>query len=491
LDETFKAKIFEEKMSSKDAHLMRRTGSIRVHTSPGGVNSMGNSFGWGGGKDEEKTGEMTASGHHKPALKADFVETRIGAGVAGDENKLVTNAAVLTMWHLPDAARRREHSSATHPATLPGRVSKKANLLEAGQRPSRDGVSGLRDTGDPAKKIIESSASDVSVHMLMKELCSLILAPATRAGAVDARTLRKATATAYDCLLFWDGGEEYEDKQATSRSHGDAHLLGVAAGIYSMRCAGQERDADHLEDLLSWISPSFNLLGAGMACLSEPTASEQPLNTSLKATDQALLKFLPPGVRQRVLKLENVDTILSVLMQLRTSAIEIPQVEEPLNPSLPLRQLGGTQFTCFTGTKVQILTQKALLECGTDAVRPLDRDSSAYTLYKHLAFSSVGGVSNHFLPNAASFPGITPAHQLLLSKPPTGPELCEQTGGRFFSAVTHGLQGAHAAVSETQLPIQAVEVLRCLDMHLNTHAQTGGRFLGAVTHVCIYIYIYI
>jgi hypothetical protein len=439
----------------KDAQLIGGPGQKSIHAPPGGVNSMGNSFGWRGGKDEEKAGEMTTLGHHKPAWKGDFVETRIGAGVAGDENKLVTNAAVLTMWHLPDAARRREHSSATLPATVPERVSKKANFSEGDQRPSRDGVSGLRDTGDPAKKIIESSASDVSVHMLMKELCSLILAPATRAGVVDARTLRKATATAYDCLLFWDGGEEYEDKQATSRSHGDAHLLGVAAGIYSMRCAGQGRDADRLEDLLCWISPSFNLLGAGMACLSEPTASEHVGTpcTSLKATDQALLKFLPPGVRQRVLKLEKVDTILSVLMQLRTSAIEIPQVEEPLNPSLPLRQLSGTQFTCFTGTKVQILTQKALLECGTDAVRPLDRDSSAYTLYNHLAFSSVGGVSNHFLPNAASFHGITPAHQLLLSKPPTGPKLCEQTGGRFFSAVTHGLQGAHAAVSETQLPI--------------------------------------
>jgi len=103
--------------------------------------------------------------------------------------------------------------------------------------------------------------------------------------------LSKTTPTAYDFLLFWDGGEDHEYKQATSRSHGDTHFLGVAVGIYSMLCAGQERDADRLEDLLSWISPSFNLLGAGMECLSEPTASEHVGTTcnSLKATGRDML----------------------------------------------------------------------------------------------------------------------------------------------------------------------------------------------------------
>jgi len=135
-----------------------------------GVNSSGNSFGWDGGKDEEKEVEMTTSGHHKTAWKADFVETRIDTGVAGDENKFVTNEAVLKMCHLPETPRRREQPSGTLPATLPGRVRKKPNFPEAGQRSSRDEVSALRDTGDPAKKIIETISNDVSVHMLMKEL---------------------------------------------------------------------------------------------------------------------------------------------------------------------------------------------------------------------------------------------------------------------------------------------------------------------------------
>lgn len=86
---------------------------------------------------------------------------------------------------------------------------------------------------------LASDGSGASVHTLIKDLCHILLVPAT----VDDRALKRANATAYDRLLFWDGGDDYEEGNTDSRSDGNTHLLGVAAGVYSMRCAGREGNA--------------------------------------------------------------------------------------------------------------------------------------------------------------------------------------------------------------------------------------------------------
>jgi len=82
--------------------------------------------------------------------------------------------------------------------------------------------------------------SGVSVPAKVKELCRLVL-PSSRKGASNERSMRRGTATAFDGLLFWDGGDGY----AGGSDEGDAHLH-VAENVYSMRCGGREGDADRL-----------------------------------------------------------------------------------------------------------------------------------------------------------------------------------------------------------------------------------------------------
>jgi len=83
--------------------------------------------------------------------------------------------------------------------------------------------------------------SGVSVPSKVKELCRLVL-PSSREGASNERSMRRGTATAFDRLLFWDGGDGY----AGGSDEGDAHLLHVAENVYSMRRSGREGDADRL-----------------------------------------------------------------------------------------------------------------------------------------------------------------------------------------------------------------------------------------------------
>lgn len=172
-----------------------------------------------------------------------------------------------------------------------------------------------------------------------------------------------------------------------------------------------------LEQLLGWILPSYHAHGAGVGTDDDTSPSS--------TARQAALLFLPPGVKQRVIRIEKVEALLSVLMQLRDCGVRVVAADgEPAIPVLPLRVLG---------------------EGATHTVSPLDRDSGGFTLYNNLSFSTVAGVSNHFVANAASLPGVDPAHQDLLSQKPVGPAQCKRSGGWLFGAVSHGLPpSAHA-----------------------------------------------
>jgi hypothetical protein len=170
---------------------------------------------------------------------------------------------------------------------------------------------------------MEASAGIVreSVHARIKELCRLLV-PSTREGATDGKVLRRATATAYERLLFWDGGEERPEEGRRDADVGDAHVLDVAAGVYAMRCSGRQQDADRLEQLLRWLSPSFGDKSAESAGRASP---QSPAPAGQGGRDEPtpikrVPKFLPPGVRQDVIQLDNVDAVLSALMLLRDSA---------------------------------------------------------------------------------------------------------------------------------------------------------------------------
>jgi len=170
----------------------------------------------------------------------------------------------------------------------------------------------------------EASAGVVreSVHARIKELCRLLV-PSTREGATDGKVLRRATATAYERLLFWDGGEERPEEGRRDADVGDAHVLDVAAGVYAMRCSGRQQDADRLEQLLRWLSPSFGDKGsesAGRASPQPPAPDGQGGREEATPIKRAVPRFLPPGVRQDVIQLDNVDAVLSALMLLRDSA---------------------------------------------------------------------------------------------------------------------------------------------------------------------------
>ena len=323
-----------------------------------------------------------------------------------------------------------------------------------------------------------------SVHARVKELCSLLL-PSTREGATDGRSpfplrphtrcglrmhlcggapgaqarvpsrcspvcsaarmhalgarcdrvplacdlagkaLRRATATAYDRLLFWDGGEEWpEHGRGDDTKLEDSPVLGVAAGVYAMRCRGQQQDADRVEQLLRWLSPSFGDQSAGCASPEGPEPESAGDRGMLAPAKRAAHKFLPPGVRQEVMQLESVDAILSALMLLRDSATEAMPENGPADPALPLRKLN---------------------DIAVHTVQPLDGDGAGFTLYRDSSFSSVGGVHDHFTDSASSLPGVNPAQQHLLSQKPAGPEHCAQSTGWLFGAVSHGLPPASTA----------------------------------------------
>ena len=165
---------------------------------------------------------------------------------------------------------------------------------------------------------MEASAGVVreSVHERIKELCRLLV-PSTREGATDGKVLRRATATAYERLLFWDGGpkEGRRDEEV-----GDAHVLDVAAGVYEMRCSGRQQDANRLEQLLRWLSPSFGDKSTGRASPQPPAPDWQGGRDEPTPIKRAVPKFLPPGVRRDVIQLDDVDAVLSALMLLRDSS---------------------------------------------------------------------------------------------------------------------------------------------------------------------------
>jgi hypothetical protein len=171
---------------------------------------------------------------------------------------------------------------------------------------------------------IDASAGIVreSVHARIKELCRLLV-PSTRDGAADGKVLRRATTTAYERLLFWDGGEEMPEEGRRDADVGGAHVLDVAAGVYAMRCSGRQQDADRLEQLLMWLSPSFadkSADSAGRVSPQPPAPDQQRGRDEPTPIKRAVPKFLPPGVRQDVIQLDNVDAVLSALMLLRGSA---------------------------------------------------------------------------------------------------------------------------------------------------------------------------
>jgi hypothetical protein len=247
-------------------------------------------------------------------------------------------------------------------------------------------------------------AGGASVQSLIQALCRLTVKERGKPDEQRGYELRRATATAYDGLLFWDGGAHLAGDDAGSQDH----LLGVAAGVYSMRSRGLDMQATRLEELLARLSSSFSAF--------KTQGGQESADDG-----RAPLTFLPPGTRQRVLKLENVDAILSLLMLLRDSADEgsLPEDEEPPSPALPVRKIG---------------------ESAAHTVLPLDPDAGGFTLYKDVSFSMVAGVGQHFIANAASLPGVDPAHERLLSQRPLGPEHAAQTtGGWLFGAVSHGL----------------------------------------------------
>ena len=246
------------------------------------------------------------------------------------------------------------------------------------------------------------SSKGESVHVLIQRLCNLMVKDDGRAEQAErGRQIRRATATAYDCLLFWDGGDFYEKGAGDEVGCGD-QLLGVSAGLYSMRRRGLDEQATRLEELLAQLSSSYTAHDGKATALGGP----------------ASLTFLPPGTRQRVLKLENVDAVLSVLMLLHDTGPVVSGLQqdaEPPSPALPLRRPDEARLV------------------------PHDSESGGFTLFKDASFSMAAS-GHQLVATAASLPGVDPADELLLSQRPVGPEDCMQTGGGWlFGAVSHGL----------------------------------------------------
>ena len=240
------------------------------------------------------------------------------------------------------------------------------------------------------------------MHVLIQKLCNLMVKADGRAEVAErGRQIRRATAIAYDCLLFWDGGEFYKKGTGDEVGCGD-QLLGVSAGLYSMRRRGLDEQATRLEELLVQLSSSYRAHDGKAIALGGP----------------ASLTFLPTGTRQRVLKLENVDAVLSVLMLLHDTGPGVSGLQqdaEPPSPALPVRRPGEARLV------------------------PHDSESGGYTLFKDASFSMAAS-GHQLVATAASLPGVDPADELLLSQRPIGPEDCMQTGGGWlFGAVSHGL----------------------------------------------------
>ena len=284
------------------------------------------------------------------------------------------------------------------------------------------------------------------MHVLIQRLCNLMVKDDGRAEQAErGRQIRRATATAYDCLLFWDGGDFYEKGAGDEVGCGD-QLLGVSAGLYSMRRRGLDEQATRLEELLAQLSSSYTAHDGKATALGGP----------------ASLTFLPPGTRQRVLKLENVDAVLSVLMLLHDTGPVVSGLQqdaEPPSPALPLRRPDEARLV------------------------PHDSESGGFTLFKDASFSMAAS-GHQLVATAASLPGVDPADELLLSQRPVGPEDCMQTGGGWlFGAVSHGLpptsqaQGGDSGLAALlSLPLLHERDADGLD--LISRATTAAAFLG-------------
>ena len=248
----------------------------------------------------------------------------------------------------------------------------------------------------------------VSVPARVRKLSQLLLCAHSgtdgkQMSVAEARTLRAAVALAFDRLLFWDGKIGAE---VTSTRRGDdirECLNRVSAIVYAMRCDGEERDAARLEELVALFSMPFD----------PPTIRQLGTVSSVRPRPQM---FLPAGVRQRMIQMDQFGAILSVLMLLRHSATAVAQVCEERSPLLSRQNQDNDA-----------------------SVKPLEGNGSGFLLYKHPSFSSIAGQCTPIVANDVSFPCLHRAHCQLFSDKHVGNENRTQGVKWLFGAVSHGL----------------------------------------------------